>query len=69
MLGLSAYLPQQIVSSYGGAYAIALHGIQFVWYVALGFISLLFVGGRASSLREVVIESNRAAVGGGSGAQ
>jgi hypothetical protein len=66
---LEAYVPQALVASYGGAYAIAVHGIQLVWYVAIGFIALFFVGGRASSLREVVIESNRAAAEGGSGAQ
>jgi uncharacterized protein (TIRG00374 family) len=69
LLGLGAYLSKEVVGSYGGAYAIALHGIQFVWYLALGFFSLAFVGGRASSLRQVVIDSNRAAAGGSSGAQ
>jgi uncharacterized membrane protein YbhN (UPF0104 family) len=69
LAGLGAYLPVEIVRSHGGAYAIALHGIQFVWYVGLGFLSLFFVGGRRGSLREVVIESNRAAAEGGSGAQ
>jgi uncharacterized membrane protein YbhN (UPF0104 family) len=69
LAGLSAYLPAATVREYGGGYAIALHGIQFVWYLGMGFLCLLFVGGRASSLREVVMESNRAAVGGGSGAQ
>jgi uncharacterized protein (TIRG00374 family) len=69
LAGLTAYLPAEVVRSYGGAYAIALHGIQFVWYVGVGFLSLLFVGGRAASLRDVVIESNRAAAEEGSGAQ
>jgi uncharacterized protein (TIRG00374 family) len=69
LAGLGAYLPEAVVRSSGGAYAIALHGIQFVWYVSLGFLSLFFVGGRRGSLREVVIESNRAAAEGGSGAQ
>jgi hypothetical protein len=62
-------LPEATVRASGGAYAIALHGIQFVWYVGVGFLCLFFVGGKASSLREVVMESNRAAVEGGSGAQ
>jgi uncharacterized protein (TIRG00374 family) len=66
---LEAYVPAALVASYGGAYAIAVHGIQLLWYVAVGFIALFFVGGRAASLREVVIESNRAAAEGGSGAQ
>jgi hypothetical protein len=69
LYGLSPYLPATLIGSHGGAYAIAVHGIQFVWYVAIGFLSLLFVGGRATSLRQVVLESNRAAVESGSGAQ
>jgi glycosyltransferase 2 family protein len=68
LAGLAAYLPEG-ARSHGLAYAIALHGIQFVWYVGVGFLSLFFVGGRAPSLREAVIESNRAAAEGGSGAQ
>jgi uncharacterized protein (TIRG00374 family) len=68
LAGLGAYLPEG-ARSHGLAYAIALHGIQFVWYVGVGFLSLFFVGGRAPSLREAVIESNRAAAEGGSGAQ
>jgi uncharacterized protein (TIRG00374 family) len=67
--GLGAYLPAATVRSYGGAYAIALHGIQFVWYVGVGLLALLFVGDRARSLRDVVVESKRAAAQGGSGAQ
>jgi uncharacterized membrane protein YbhN (UPF0104 family) len=66
---LRAYLPAATVASYGGAYAFALHGIQLLWYLGVGLLALLFVGGRATSLRQVVIESNRAAVEGGSGAQ
>jgi len=42
-----------------------VHGIQLVWYLVVGLIALVFVGGRAISLRQVVIESNRAAVEGG----
>jgi uncharacterized protein (TIRG00374 family) len=67
--GLAPYLSAESLRLYGGGYAIALHGIQFVWYVGVGFLCLFFVGGKASSLREVVMESNRAAVEGGSGAQ
>jgi uncharacterized protein (TIRG00374 family) len=66
---LAAYLPPEAIRSYGGGYAVALHGIQVVWYLGVGFLCLFFVGGRATSLREVVIESNRAAAEGGSGAQ
>lgn len=61
VLALAAYLPQSILMSVGGAYAIALHGIQFVWYVVLGFLALLFMGGSGASLRNLVIESQRAA--------
>ena len=69
LVGLGPYLPKETLSSYGGAYAIALHGIQLAWYLAVGFLALFFVGGRSTSLREVVIESNRAAAEGQSGAQ
>ena len=34
--GLLAYLPAAVVNSRGIAYAIVLHGIQAVWYVAIG---------------------------------
>jgi glycosyltransferase 2 family protein len=61
VLALSAYLPESILNSVGGAYAIALHGIQFVWYVVFGFLALLFVGENAGSLRSLVVESKRAA--------
>jgi len=69
MRPLLLYVSFETVRGLGGAYAIALHGIQFVWYLVLGVVALLFVGGRATSLREVVIESNRAAVEGASEAQ
>jgi uncharacterized protein (TIRG00374 family) len=69
ILALRAYLPVEIVSSYGAAYSLVLHGIQLVWYLGVGLLALVFVGGRAASLRDVVIESNRAAAEGGSGAQ
>ena len=65
VFALGAYLPESVLNSVGGAYAIALHGIQFVWYVALGFLALLFVGERAGSLRTMVVESKRAAELGG----
>lgn len=64
VLALAAYLPESILNSVGGAYAIALHGIQFVWYVALGFAAMPFVGD-AASLRALVVESKRAAEQGG----
>jgi hypothetical protein len=65
VLALAAYLPESILTSVGGAYAIVLHGFQFVWYVALGFLALLFVGERAGSLRTMVVESKRVAEQGG----
>jgi hypothetical protein len=65
IIALGAYLPAATVSSFGGAYAIALHGIQFVWYVGLGFLALLAVGGGSHSLRTMVVESKRAAEEGG----
>lgn len=61
VLALAAYLPESLLTSVGGAYAVALHGMQFTWYVVLGFIALLFVGGNGASLRSLVIESQRAA--------
>jgi uncharacterized protein (TIRG00374 family) len=67
VLALAAYLPESILTSVCGAYAVALHGIQFVWYVALGFLALLFVGETAGSLRTLVVESKRAAEQGGDG--
>ncbi len=65
VLALAAYLPESILTSIGGAYAVALHGIQFVWYVAFGFLALLFVGERAGSLRTMVVESKRVVEQGG----
>jgi uncharacterized protein (TIRG00374 family) len=41
MLGLSLYLPKEVAHTQGLAYAILLHGIQVVWYLALGVISML----------------------------
>jgi len=67
VLALAAYLPESVLHATGGAYAVALHGIQFVWYVVLGFVALLFVGEAAGSLRSIVIESKRAAEQGGEG--
>ncbi|HEY5284264.1 MAG TPA: lysylphosphatidylglycerol synthase domain-containing protein, partial [Polyangia bacterium] len=61
VLALAAYLPESILNSVGGAYAIALHGIQFVWYVGAGLIAMLFVGETAGSLRTIVADSKRAA--------
>jgi len=60
VIALGAYLPAATVASFGGAYAIVLHAIQFVWYVGLGFLALLVVGKGSRSLRTMVLESNRA---------
>ena len=60
VIALGAYLPAATVGSFGGAYAIVLHAIQFVWYVGLGFLALLAVGKGSSSLRTMVVESKRA---------
>lgn len=65
VLALAAYLPEPILNSAGGAYAIALHGIQFVWYVVLGFVALLATGNALGSLRSMVVDSKRAAEQGG----
>ncbi len=40
-LGLMLYLPKDVVQTQGLAYAILLHGIQVVWYLAMGVISML----------------------------
>jgi hypothetical protein len=60
LIALGAYLPVTTVSHFGGAYAIALHGIQFVWYVGWGFLALSAVGEGSHSLRTLVVESKRA---------
>ncbi len=69
ILALAAYLPESLVASSGGAYAIAVHGIQFVWYVVLGLAALPFANGGAGasgdSLRSLLVESKRAAEQGG----
>jgi hypothetical protein len=61
-MALGAYLPLAMVNSKGLAYAIVLHGLQTVWYVTAGAISLLFLSGaRKASLRDAVRASNQAA--------
>ncbi len=67
VLALAAYLPDSILTSVGGAYAVTLHGIQFVWYVVLGFAAMPFVGGTGASLRSLVVDSKRAAEQAGEG--
>jgi len=59
---LAAYLPAEVaVRSAALAYATLLHGIQLLWYSAAGFLCLPFLPGGRRSLRQVVIESSRAA--------
>jgi uncharacterized protein (TIRG00374 family) len=62
-LGLSAYLPAAMVNSNGMAYAIVLHGIQTLWYVGAGLLSLpaLSRSGAHVSLAEAVRGSTAAA--------
>ena len=64
-LGLTAYLPLAVVNAKGMAYAIVLHGIQTVWYVGVGLLSLLALSssGDHASLAAAVRASNRAAEG------
>lgn len=40
-LGLSLYLPKAVVETTGLAYAIALHGLQVVWYLGWGAVGML----------------------------
>lgn len=61
-MALGAYLPMAVVNSKGFAYAVVLHGLQTVWYVAVGALSLMLISnGRKTSLREAVRASNEAA--------
>jgi uncharacterized protein (TIRG00374 family) len=66
VLALAAYLPADVgTRSVTLAYATLLHGIQFIWYTVVGFTALPFVPGGGSgrrSLRQAVVESNRAAL-------
>jgi uncharacterized protein (TIRG00374 family) len=62
-LGLTAYLPATVVNSNGMAYAIVLHGIQTLWYIAAGLLSLpaLSRSGAHLSLSQAVRQSTHAA--------
>ncbi|HVZ88166.1 MAG TPA: lysylphosphatidylglycerol synthase transmembrane domain-containing protein [Polyangia bacterium] len=61
-LGLTAYVPAAVVNSNGMAYAIVLHGIQTIWYIAAGVISLPAISRRGAhiSLGDAVRESAHA---------
>jgi len=62
-MGLAAYVPVAMVNSNGMAYAIVLHGLQTLWYIGAGVLSLPAVsrGGAHVSLAEAVRESTHAA--------
>ena len=62
-LALMAYLPAAVVNSKGIAYAVVLHGLQTVWYVGVGLVSLPLVstGRQRRSLKEAVLEANASA--------
>jgi uncharacterized protein (TIRG00374 family) len=59
--GLLAYLPATVVNGPGLAYAFVLHGLQTIWYVAVGLLAVpaLSAGPSHTSLAEAVRESNR----------
>ncbi|MEO8212266.1 MAG: lysylphosphatidylglycerol synthase transmembrane domain-containing protein [Myxococcales bacterium] len=61
-MALGAYLPLAVVNSKGMAYAIVLHGLQTVWYVTAGVVSLMILSGnRSGGLRGAVRAANHAA--------
>jgi uncharacterized protein (TIRG00374 family) len=62
-MGLAAYVPVAMVNSNGMAYAIVLHGLQTLWYIGIGVLSLPAVSrhGAHVSLSEAVRESTHAA--------
>jgi uncharacterized protein (TIRG00374 family) len=57
--GLLAYLPAAVVNARGIAYAIVLHGVQAVWYVALGLAAMVALArtGAHAHLGDAVRES------------
>jgi len=50
-LGLSLYLGKSVAETQGLAYAILLHGIQVVWYVGMGALSMFTSHVRFADLR------------------
>ena len=51
-----------VVNSKGFAYSVVLHGLQTVWYVGIGLISLLIISSAGkASFGDAVRASNRAA--------
>jgi uncharacterized protein (TIRG00374 family) len=59
--GLLAYLPAAIVNSRGIAYAIVLHGVQAVWYVAIGLCCMVALArtGAHAHLADAVREAEQ----------
>jgi uncharacterized membrane protein YbhN (UPF0104 family) len=59
--GLLAYLPAAVVNTRGIAYAIVLHGVQAIWYVAIGLACMLALArtGAHARLRDAVRESEQ----------
>jgi uncharacterized membrane protein YbhN (UPF0104 family) len=57
-LGLSLYLPAAVVARKGMAFAIALHGLQVIWYLGVGALALAT---RHVSFAEVVAARRQAA--------
>lgn len=57
--GLLAYLPAAVVNTRGIAYAIVLHGVQAIWYIAIGLVSVVALSrtGAHLHLRDAVRES------------
>jgi hypothetical protein len=62
-MGLTAYVPVAVVNSTGMAYAIVLHGIQTLWYIGAGLLSLpaLSRAGVHVSFKDAIRESTHAA--------
>jgi len=62
-LALVAYLPIGVVNSSGMAYAIVLHGIQTLWYIGIGLLSLPALSRTSAhlSLGDAVRESTHVA--------
>jgi uncharacterized protein (TIRG00374 family) len=63
-MALGAYLPVAVVNSKGFAYSVVLHGIQTVWYVGVGLISLLIISSASrTTFGDALRASNQNAAG------
>jgi uncharacterized protein (TIRG00374 family) len=60
-LALLAYLPAAIVNTKGFAYSVVLHGLQTLWYVGIGLVSLPLCNTEHASFRDVLKQSKDAA--------